>query len=83
MSCGVSRRLDSELALLWLWCRQAATAPIRSLAWELPYATGAALKSKKKKKAEKLPIFVRATHASTLQCLACVSISEANSIFFR
>ena len=46
-------------ALLWLWCRSqmrlgsrvavaevwpAATAPIRPLAWELPYAVGVALK---------------------------------------
>ena len=30
--------------LLWLWCRPAAIAPIRPLAWEPPYATGAALK---------------------------------------
>ena len=30
--------------MLWLWCRLAATAPIRPLAWELRYATGAALK---------------------------------------
>ena len=37
-------------ALLWLWCRLAATAPIQSLAWEPPYVTGMALKSKKKKK---------------------------------
>ena len=37
-------------ALLWLWYRPAATAPIRSRAWEPPYATGAALKKKKKKK---------------------------------
>ena len=29
---------------LWLWCRLAATAPIQSLAWELPYAVGTALK---------------------------------------
>ena len=36
--------------LLWLWCRPAAAAPIRPLAWELPYTTGAALKSQKKKK---------------------------------
>ena len=27
--------------LLWLWHRPAATAPIRPLAWELPYAVGA------------------------------------------
>ena len=29
---------------LWLWCRPVVTAPIRPLAWELPYASGAALK---------------------------------------
>jgi len=28
---------------------EAAVAPIRPLAWELPYATGAALKEKNKK----------------------------------
>ena len=33
--------------LLWLWWRPAAAAPIQPLAWELPYTTGAALKSKK------------------------------------
>ena len=37
-------------ALLWLWWRPAATAPIRPLAWEPPNASGAALKSQKKKK---------------------------------
>ena len=37
MSCGW------DLALLWLWCRPAAVAPIRPLAWESPYAAGAAL----------------------------------------
>ena len=35
-------------ALLWLWCRSAATAPISSLAWELSYTTGAILKSTQK-----------------------------------
>ena len=34
-------------ALLPLWCRLAAAAQIRLLAWEFPYATGAALKEKK------------------------------------
>ena len=34
-------------ALLWLWCRPAATAPIQPLAWEFPYAIGGALKRKK------------------------------------
>ena len=33
--------------LLWLWWRLAAAAPVAPLAWELPYAAGAALKKKK------------------------------------
>ena len=36
--------------LLWLWRRSVATALIRPLAWEPPYAADAALKDKKKKK---------------------------------
>ena len=39
-----------DLALLWLWCRLAAIAPIRPPAWEPPYAKGAALKRQKKKR---------------------------------
>ena len=42
-------------ALLWLWNRLAATAPIRPLAWIPPYAAGAALeKAKRQKKKKKL-----------------------------
>ena len=37
-----------DLALLWLWCRLAVVALIRPLAWEPPYAMGAALKIKDK-----------------------------------
>ena len=33
-----------------LWCRLAATTPIQPLAWEPPYAVGAAQKDMKKKK---------------------------------
>ena len=33
-----------DLVLLWLCCRLSAVAPIRPLAWEPPYAAGAALK---------------------------------------
>ena len=57
MGCGVGR--GSDLMLLWLWCRPAATAPIRPLAWEPPYAARAAQengkKTKKKKKRKKQP----------------------------
>ena len=42
-----------DLALLWLWCRLAAAAPIRPLAWELPYAAPSAIKRKKKGKAKR------------------------------
>ena len=50
MSCGVGCRQGSDPVLLWLWCRPVATAPIQPLAWEHPYAAGAALKRPKKKK---------------------------------
>ena len=43
-----SHRHGLDPALLCLWCRLAATAPIRSLAWEFPYAVGMALKRQKK-----------------------------------
>ena len=55
MSCGVGHRPGLDLALLWLWYRLAAAALIRTpLAWELPYAVGAALKRQKKKKVESI-----------------------------
>ena len=47
-SCCVGYRSGSDLVLLWLWHRLSAAAPIQSLAWELPYAEGAALKRKVK-----------------------------------
>ena len=50
MSCGVGRRRGSDLAWLWLWHRPVTTALIQPLAWEPPYAEGAALKKKKIKK---------------------------------
>ena len=50
MSCGKYRRCSLDPALLWLWHRLSAVAPIRPLAWESPYAVGTALKRKKKKR---------------------------------
>ena len=49
MSCGVGCRRGLDPALLWLWCRLAAEALFQPLAWEFPYAAGAALKKKKAK----------------------------------
>ena len=48
LNCGVGCRYSSGPTLLWH--RLAATAPIWPLGWELPYATDAALKKKKKEK---------------------------------
>ena len=53
MSCGVGHRRGLDLVLLWLWRRPAATAPIRPLGWEPPYATAMALKGKKERKEKK------------------------------
>ena len=60
MSCGVGRRRDLDPALLWLWpwlwlcCRLADVAHTQPLAWELPYASSAALESQKKKEKKKI-----------------------------
>ena len=40
--------VGSDLVLLWLWHRPTATAPIRPLIWEPPYAAGTALKRQNK-----------------------------------
>ena len=44
MSCSVGHRHGSDLLWLWLSCRLAAVALIQSLAWELLYTMGAAVK---------------------------------------
>ena len=45
----VGHRCGLDLALLWLWRRLEATALIRPLAWEPPYAADVALKGQKTK----------------------------------
>ena len=40
-SCSIGRRFGSDPLLPWLWHRLAVAALIRTLAWELPYASGA------------------------------------------
>ena len=40
---GIGRRCDLDPALLWLWRRPVAVALLQLLAWEPPYASGAAL----------------------------------------
>ena len=55
MNCGVGQRRSLDPVLLWLWCRLVATALIRPLAWEPPYAAGAALEKAKRQKKKELP----------------------------
>jgi len=50
MNCGVGCRCGSDPMLLWLWHRLAATALIRPLAWEPPYAVGVAQEMAKRQK---------------------------------
>ena len=65
MSCGVDCRCGLDPALLWLWCRLVATAPIGPLAWEPPNAAGAAqemAKRQKNKNKSKITHFDSAKH---------------------
>ena len=67
MSCGVGRRRGSDL--VWLWRRLAATALIRPLAWEPPYASGAALKRRQKEKKEKMKLFDKAVSSESTEAI--------------
>ena len=61
VSYSVGCRCGSDAVMLWMWCQLAATALIQPLAWELPYAVGMALKSKKKKKKRRIGLLVTLT----------------------
>ena len=50
VSCGVGCRCNLDPELQWLWHRLVATALIRPLAQEPPYAMGVALEKAKKDK---------------------------------
>ena len=71
-SCSIVRRQDSDLALLWLWCRLAAEAPIQPLAWERPYAAGTALKRTTKKKVHTAWVLFLLQHGLRIRhCCSC------------
>ena len=59
--------------LLWLWCRVAAVAPLCLLAWELPYAAGAAIKKKKKLKNKRSILICHPVCQRNL-CVTCLAI---------
>ena len=78
MSCDVGCRRGSDLALLWLWGRPVATAPIRLLAFEPPNAAGAALKRQKKKKKKN---FFRVISYVDIKLCSCIIQSSENILF--
>ena len=74
MSCGVGCRHGSDPALLWLWCRPVAAAPIGLLAWEHPYAAGAALeKAKKDQKKKNFFVLIIYPDSCAYLLINCVS----------
>ena len=67
LCCGLWLQPQLDLAMVWLWCRPVATAPIQPLAWESPYVMGAALKRQRKKKErqENVPLFYKLPSGQT------------------
>ena len=58
LSCGVGCRCSSDLVLLLLWCRPAATALIWPLVWEFPYVMVWPQKAKKAKRKKETCCYV-------------------------
>ena len=74
MSCGEGHRRGLALALLW--CRMAAVAPVRPLAWELPYLLASEFGPKKQKRLGNLHVIL------LLQSCYCKSFSIGEAGFF-
>ena len=72
VSCGVGRRCGLDSVMLWLWRRLVATAPIRLLAWEPPYAMGVALEKAKRQKKEKKVIVEKKVVVVIVKTCSCV-----------
>ena len=81
MSSGVGRRRGLDPALLWLWRKLVATAPIRPLAWEPRYAEGTALEKAKRQKINKIKIQVLQRYFAHLEIknIHLISYSKGQS----
>ena len=82
MSCDVRHRCSSDPALLWLWHRPAAVAPIQPLVQEPPYATSTALKKKKRqkkkrKKKKNKTCLIQVAHMAEMLIVTCGSERSA------
>ena len=80
MSCGVDCRCGSDLALLWLWHRPAAVAPIRPLAWEPPCVVGTVLKTTTKNLGDTGKAFLRGKFIAIQSYLRKQEKSQMNNL---
>ena len=71
---GVGGRRGSDLVLLWLWCRPAAVAPIRPLAWEPPCAAGAALKRQTERRKKEIAGLLESVRKLSVMEWLCYAI---------
>ena len=72
-------QLGLDPAWLRLWCRLADLALIRPLPWELPYASGVALKRKKQSKTrENRPMWERPSPSSAVQSTIPPRVEKRN-----
>ena len=81
MSCGVVCKRGLDLALLWPWCKPAATAPVQPLAWEPPCARGVALKrwtifKKRKHEREIFMCVIEREHMCKSELEATINMSK-------
>ena len=77
MSCGVGCRHGSDPTLR-LWCRPVATAPIQPLAWEPPYAMGAAQEMAKRQKKKKCFKQVKLILITLFNNVKCITVSTCS-----
>ena len=75
MSYGVGCRRGSDPMLLWLWHRPAATALIRPLAWEPPYAVGVAQENTQKRPKKKVKCAIQWFLVYSKSCTSVTAIS--------
>ena len=83
MSCGVDRRRGLYLELLWLGYRPEATAPIGPLAWEPPYAAGAALENTKRHKKIFICEHLILPDAIVNRIVFLISFSDSSLLVYR
>ena len=83
--CGIGVKCSSDPALLWLWCRPAAAAPIQSLAQEISICHRCSTKKQNKTKTKTPTWLLKHSTESFAQCsnLCTLKPSNHNDIFIQ